>query len=91
MPERRVRGAAAVAAANHEDRWAKSARLATRRVNAAVKALRAVGRLANRRAYHFTDAQISAIVVALTREANRVREQFADESPPPDMFTLPGE
>ena len=91
MSERRVRGAAATAAANHEGRWAKSARLATRRVNAAIKALRAVGRLSNRRAYRFTDAQISAIVRALTHETERVREQFADEAPPPEAFSLPGE
>ena len=54
-------------------------RLAQRRVNAAIKQLRLIGNLANRRNYEFTESHLRQILDALDAEMRSLKHRFRDE------------
>ena len=54
------------------EKAAKFKELAGARVNAAIKSIGAIGKLANARAYVFDKEQVEKIVAALTAEVERV-------------------
>ena len=63
------------------DKSAKFVELANKRVNRAIKDLRLISNLANRRNYDFTDEQAKKIIKTLQKEVEAVRVSFqsADE------------
>lgn len=58
-----------------EDRE-KFVRLATKRVNAALKAIQLIGNLSNRSNYDYTDADVQKVFRALQDELNTCRKKF---------------
>jgi hypothetical protein len=58
----------------------KFARLATARVNKALKALRLVGNLSNRSNYSYTTEDVERIFRALNSELRACRQRFESES-----------
>jgi hypothetical protein len=59
-----------------EDR-AKFARLATKRVNSAAKAIQLVGNLSNRSNYYYTEKDVAKIFKHLQTELDRAKARFA--------------
>jgi hypothetical protein len=59
-----------------EDR-AKFVRLATKRVNAAAKAIQLIGNLANRSNYDYTDKDVAKIFKHLQSELDQAKARFA--------------
>jgi hypothetical protein len=59
----------------------KFVRLATTRVNKAIKAIRIVGNLSNRSNYSYTDADVERIMRALSNELKTCRQRFSAERP----------
>jgi len=55
----------------------KFIRLATKRVNNALKAIQLVGNLSNRGNYDFEDKDVEKIFAALTSEIKNCRERFS--------------
>ncbi len=66
-------------------------RLANKRVNAAIKAIRLVGNLSNRGNYEYTNEDAAAIARALERELKELRRRFgsADGSNGGDFYLEP--
>ena len=60
----------------HRDKSSKFIELANKRVNRAIKDLRLISNLANRRNYDFTDEQARKIVKTLQKEVELVRQSF---------------
>ena len=54
----------------------KFVRLATKRVNKALKAIQLIGNLSNRSNYDFTDKDVERIFSALNTEVKTSRERF---------------
>lgn len=54
-------------------------RLAEKRVNDAIKKLRLIGNLANRRNYEYTDQHVKKLIVALEAEFGILKSKFRDE------------
>ncbi len=59
------------------DKKVKFKELANKRVNKAIKDLRLVSNLANKKNYEYTDEQAKLIVKALKKEVDGVRQSFA--------------
>jgi hypothetical protein len=55
-------------------------RIAERRVNETLRALRLLGNLADRRNYEYTDQQVSMILGAIDQEYRALRSRFKSES-----------
>jgi len=55
----------------------KFVRLATRRVNNALKTIQLIGNLSNRGNYEYTDKDVDRIFTALSAEIKNCRERFA--------------
>ena len=71
------------------DKSQKFIELANKRVNKALKELKLVGNLANRKNYDYTDEQGKKIVKALQREVDSVRKVFLNsENDSQDEFRL---
>lgn len=58
----------------------KFVRLAERRTQSALEAIRKIGNLSNRRAYDYGDADIKKIIRALREAANDVERKFGSSS-----------
>jgi hypothetical protein len=54
-------------------------RLAEKRVNEAIKKLRLIGNLANRRNYEYTDKHTKKIIMTLEAELRDLRAKFREE------------
>jgi hypothetical protein len=70
------------------EREERFTRYAAKRVNAAIKALRLVRRMANRKSYGYTDEQAAKIVNALASECNKITEAFEKEDSGEESFSL---
>lgn len=57
-------------------RAAQFSKVATRRINSAVKAISMLRNLANRNAYHYSDEQAAKILAHLREEVEKVRTAF---------------
>ena len=67
----------------------KFVELANKRVTKAIKDLRLVGNLANRRAYKYTENDAKKIVRSLQRELDVLKARFrGDEGDEDSIFTL---
>ena len=67
----------------------KFVELANKRVNRAIKDLRLVANLANRRNYEYSDEQAKKIVKALQKEVENVKISFQQSGDSlPDLFEL---
>ena len=66
--------------AHEESDRDKFVRLATKRVNNALKAIQLIGNLSNRTNYDFTDNDVEKIFSALTNEIRNSRERFKASS-----------
>jgi hypothetical protein len=67
----------------------KFVELANKRVTKAIKDLRLIGNLANRRAYKYTENDAKKIVRALQRELDVLKSRFrGDEGDEDSIFTL---
>ena len=63
--------------------------LANKRVTNAIRQIRLVGNLANRRAYNYTDADAKKIVRALQQEVNVLKARFrGDDGDDGSIFSL---
>lgn len=63
--------------------------LANKRVTNAIRQIRLVGNLANRRAYNYTDADSKKIVRVLQQEVNVLKARFrGDDGDEGSIFTL---
>lgn len=58
----------------------KFKRIGERRVNRAIKDLRAIGNLANRSNYVYTDEQVKKIVRTLKKEIAHLQSRFSQDS-----------
>ena len=58
------------------ERREKFVRLAESRTANAIKAIRVIGKLANKSAYEFSDADVKKIVAALNREIDALRPRM---------------
>jgi hypothetical protein len=54
-------------------------RLATNRVNAAIKTFQLIGNLSNRGAYHYSDKEVSKIFKTLQKELDAAKARFAED------------
>ncbi len=73
----------------HRDKSCKFIELANNRVNRAIKDLRLISNLANRRNYDFTDEQARKIVKTLQKEVEFVRQSFqSSDDQDSDRFQL---
>ena len=72
-----------------EDRE-KFARLATKRVNSAIKAISLIGNLSNKSNYDYSDEDVTKIFKALQGELNACKKRFDMASSPGDrdVFSL---
>ena len=72
-----------------EDRE-KFVRLATKRVNSAIKSINLIGNLSNKSNYDYTEEDITKIFKALQEELNACKKRFDMASKPgeKDVFTL---
>ena len=72
-----------------EDRE-KFARLATKRVNSAIKAINLIGNLSNKSNYDYSDEDVTKIFKALQGELNACKKRFdmASGSVGRDVFSL---
>jgi len=67
----------------------KFVELANKRVNKALKDLKLIGNLSNRRNYEFNDEQVKKIVKALQKEVDSIKQSFLEaESQDKDEFSL---
>lgn len=67
----------------------KFVELANKRVTRAIKDLRLVGNLANRRAYKYDDADAKKIIRALQREVDVLKARFrGDDGDDDSIFSL---
>jgi hypothetical protein len=66
-----------MAAAKSSDKREKFVRLAERRTVNAIKAIRVLGKLGNRSAYEFDDADVRKIVNALSRELENLKARMS--------------
>jgi hypothetical protein len=63
--------------------------LANKRVTNAIRQIRLVGNLANRRAYNYTEADAKKIVRTLQQEVNVLKARFrGDDGDDSSIFTL---
>ncbi len=62
-----------------EDKVAKFERLAEKRVNEALKKLRLIGNLANKRSYSYTNEHVTQIVEVLDNELKILKNRFKEE------------
>lgn len=62
------------------DRRAKFTKLAENRTVNAIKAIRVIGKLANKASYDFSDGDVKKIVSALTREIDALKSRFTQKS-----------
>ena len=53
-------------------------KLANKRVNKAIKALRLIGNLTNRKYYSFDDDQVKKIMKALQKEVDSIKQSFQE-------------
>lgn len=60
------------------DKSTKFIELANRRVNKAIKDLKLIGNLANRKNYDFTEDQVRKIIKALQKELDNIKQNFQD-------------
>lgn len=60
------------------DKAAKFVELGTKRVNKAIKDIRLIGNLANKKNYEYTDEQARRIIKALQKEIDSVKQNFQD-------------
>ncbi len=71
------------------DKVAKFVELANKRVNKAIKDLRLISNLANRKNYEFTDEQAKKIIQALHKELDSMKQRFLEaEKDTQDEFKL---
>lgn len=78
-------------AVNNEkrDARAKFVELANKRVTKAIKDIRLVGNLSNRRAYKYEDADAKKIIRALQRELDVLKARFrGDDGDDDSIFSL---
>jgi hypothetical protein len=66
----------------------KFVRLATKRVNNAIKAIQLVGNLSNRSNYQYTEKDVERIFGALQSELKACRDRFASGSKQKSGFLL---
>lgn len=71
-----------------ENRREKFIRLAEKRTVKAMKAVRVLGKLANKNAYVWTEADVEKIVAALTREIEIFRDRMTTGKGNPPFFSL---
>ena len=64
-----------------EDDRQKFVRLATARVNKAIRAIRIIGNLSNRSNYSYTEADVERIMKVLNQELKVCRQRFSAEKP----------
>lgn len=63
--------------------------LASKRVNNAIRDLRLIGNLANRKTYSYTDKDAQKIIRALQKELNDLKQRFSsDDGQDGSNFTL---
>lgn len=55
-------------------------RLAEKRVTSAIKTLRLIGNLSNRRNYYYTDGHVKEIVDVLEMEIRKLRARFKEKA-----------
>ena len=60
------------------DKASKFVDLANKRMNKAIKDLKLIGNLANRKNYEFTDDQVKKILKALQKEFDSIKQNFQD-------------
>ncbi len=63
-----------------QERINKFEKIAERRVTEAIKKLRLVGNLANKRNYSYTDKHFKQVISALESEMKDLRNKFQDDS-----------
>ena len=74
---------------NTRDKTDKFIFLANKRVNKAIKVLKLVGNLANKKNYSYSDEQVKKIIKALQKEVDSIRHNFQNsESAGQDSFIL---
>ena len=68
----------------------KFVRLATKRVNGAIKAINVIGNLSNKYSYDYTDEDVEKIFEALQEKLNTCKKRFDVASKPDgkDVFSL---
>ena len=72
-----------------KDKAAKFVDLANKRMNKAIKDLRLIGNLANKKNYEFNDEQVRKILKALQKEVDTIKQNFQNsESATKDEFRL---
>ena len=71
-----------------ESRRDRFVRLANKRVNKALKAMRLIGNLSNRSSYEYTDADINKIIRTLDAELKELRLRFETGARSDDEFSL---
>jgi len=60
-----------------EDKHSKFVRLAEKRVNKAMDAIRSISKLSNRNHYEFSDQDLKKLTLALRRELDAMQATFA--------------
>lgn len=77
-------GSVAVAPRNgsksSQDKRAKFVELAESRTVSAIKAIRVIGKLGNKSAYEYEDADVKKIVTALSREVDALKARLGQKS-----------
>ncbi len=74
---------------NTRDKTDKFIFLANKRVNKAIKVLKLIGNLANKKNYSYSDEQVKKIIKALQKEVDSIRHNFQNsESVGQDSFIL---
>jgi len=63
-----------------EERISKFEKIAERRVTEAIKKLRLIGNLANKRNYSYTEKHVRQIISALESEIKDLRNKFQNDS-----------
>jgi hypothetical protein len=88
QPNREVKPGGTAARRDPRERFVE---LATKRVTRAIKDLRLVANLSNRRVYSYTEADAKKIVRALQREVDALRARFqGDDGGDSSIFSLQG-
>ena len=62
---------------NSKSKREKFTRIAENRTRNAIKAIRTIGKLGNKNAYDYTDADVKKIVSALSKEVDAVRARMS--------------
>lgn len=68
--------------ASKSDKRAKFVMFAQRRTVNAIKAIRVIGKLGNRTAYEYTDADVAKIIKALTDEIDSLKSRMKSSGRP---------